>query len=237
MSRSLLRFSLAVLALVAGGSATAQIVDVAAGAKRAQSCFACHGKDGVSAVPGTPHLAGQDRRYLEAALKAYRGGTRQDPTMNAMAKPLSDADIANIAAYFHVAKGVPSTQSLADVLATQQRIAPIAAVAVGSGTGDQPRPASEVASTATTDPKAKAPRSGQAIYAATCSACHGTGAAGAPKFGDGQAWRARIAQGRPTLVKHTMEGINAMPARGMCMDCSDKEIDAVVGNLMEHAMQ
>ncbi|WP_244500504.1 c-type cytochrome [Methyloceanibacter methanicus] len=72
-----------------------------AGQKRAAVCFACHGQNGVSKAPGVPHLAGQDRVYLERSLTAYKGGqVRQDPTMTSMAKPLSDRDIANIAAYF-----------------------------------------------------------------------------------------------------------------------------------------
>lgn len=75
--------------------------DVGAGKKRAAVCFACHNSDGISKIPGTPHLAGQDREYLENALRAYRDGqTRQNATMNAMAKPLSDRDIVNIAAYY-----------------------------------------------------------------------------------------------------------------------------------------
>lgn len=75
--------------------------DVAAGQQRAAACFACHNANGIAQIPGTPHLAGQERGYLEKALRAYRdGSTRQEPTMNAMAKPLSDQDIANIAAYF-----------------------------------------------------------------------------------------------------------------------------------------
>ena len=74
--------------------------DIGAGQKRAAACFACHNANGVSKIPGTPHLAGQERAYLESAIKAYRDGTRQDPTMNAMAKPLNDRDIGNIAAYF-----------------------------------------------------------------------------------------------------------------------------------------
>jgi cytochrome c553 len=77
------------------------MADTGAGEKRAQVCFACHGENGTSKTPGIPHLAGQDRAYIEKALNAYRGGEmRQDPTMTSMAKSLSDTDIANIAAYF-----------------------------------------------------------------------------------------------------------------------------------------
>ena len=50
--------------------------DGGAGKKRAAVCFACHGTGGISKLSGTPHLAGQDRTYLEKALRAYREGTR-----------------------------------------------------------------------------------------------------------------------------------------------------------------
>jgi len=88
--------------------------DIGAGKKRAAVCFACHNADGISKIPGTPHLAGQDRSYLESALRAYRDGqTRQDPTMNAMAKPLSDRDIANIAAYYSLQTRMNNGQTAA----------------------------------------------------------------------------------------------------------------------------
>lgn len=74
--------------------------DMAAGKKKAAVCFACHGENGVSAVTQYPHLAGQHREYLEKALRDYREQRRQDPTMNAMAQSLGDADIRNIAAYY-----------------------------------------------------------------------------------------------------------------------------------------
>ncbi|OQW90339.1 MAG: hypothetical protein BWK79_20200 [Beggiatoa sp. IS2] len=79
----------------------AEMADTTAGERRAGVCFSCHSKDGISKLPGTPHLAGQDRQYLENALKAYRiGQERSNPTMTAMAKPLSDKDIVDISAYF-----------------------------------------------------------------------------------------------------------------------------------------
>ena len=71
-------------------------------------------------------------------------------------------------------------------------------------------------------------RSGDAVYNASCSACHGTGAAGAPKVGDKGAWGPRMAQGKATLYQHALNGIRAMPPKGMCMTCSDDEIKAAV---------
>lgn len=77
--------------------------DAAAGQAKAGVCAACHGADGNSMVPMYPNLAGQHAQYLENALKAYRDGQRTGgnaAVMAPMAKPLSDADIANLAAYY-----------------------------------------------------------------------------------------------------------------------------------------
>lgn len=94
--------------------------DSGAGQKRGAVCFACHGANGIAKVPGTPHLAGQDRAYLEKALQAYRAGqVRQDPTMTAMAKPLSDADIANLAAFFSLLPRTSNDQTAARTLETR----------------------------------------------------------------------------------------------------------------------
>lgn len=79
---------------------SSSLADVAAGRKRAAVCFACHGEDGQSRNPVYPHLTGQQRAYLEKTLKDFRDGRRPEPTMGAMAKPLSDEDIRNIAAYY-----------------------------------------------------------------------------------------------------------------------------------------
>ncbi len=63
-------------------------------------CVACHGADGIGKAPQYPNLRGQKASYLEKSLKAFRSGERKDPAMGPMAKPLSDAEIANLAAYF-----------------------------------------------------------------------------------------------------------------------------------------
>ena len=74
--------------------------DAAAGKAKAASCNACHGANGISAIPTYPNLAGQKEAYLTKQMKAFKDGTRKDPTMNAMAAPLSDADMANLSAHF-----------------------------------------------------------------------------------------------------------------------------------------
>ncbi|CCQ12662.1 Cytochrome c5 [Pseudoalteromonas luteoviolacea B = ATCC 29581] len=70
------------------------------------------------------------------------------------------------------------------------------------------------------------PRSGEQVYQAACFACHGTGALGAPKTTAD--WEARLAKGRDVLIEHAINGFNAMPPRGTCMDCSDDEIAAAI---------
>lgn len=198
--------------------ALASSADIAAGKRRAEVCFACHGVNGVSKIPGTPHLAGQQRNYLEKALRAYRDGTtRQDPTMTAMAKPLNDADIVNIAAYFNLAIENSRGEMLSEVMAVNERIKPVATVEIAAAAKAEPR----------------APRTGDAVYNASCSACHGTGAAGAPKLGDKTAWQPRLTQGQATLYEHAIKGLRAMPARGACTNCSDDELKAAVDYLVD----
>lgn len=215
---NIIRFGLVLLSLfcmTAHAQSAGDAPDVAAGKRRAAVCFACHNVDGVAKIPGVPNLAGQHRGYLEGALQAYRDGkTRQNPTMNAMAAPLSDHDIVNIAAYFSLLGGRGGSAELAD------------AVGTGAG-GATPIPAAVAPAKAQT--VAAAPvRSGEVVYGSVCFACHATGAAGAPKVGDKAAWLPRIAQGDATLLQHALQGFNAMPPHGGCSACSAAEIKAAV---------
>ncbi len=89
---------LGVFMALATGSALAG--DAAAGKAKSQICVGCHGVNGISAIPTYPNLAGQKEQYLADSMKAYRDGQRNNPIMSPMAKPLSDADIANLAAYY-----------------------------------------------------------------------------------------------------------------------------------------
>lgn len=98
MKRQILATASALI-LVAGTN-VAIAGDAAAGKTKAASCAACHGATGISAIPTYPNLAGQKEAYLVQQLKAFKDKTRTDPTMNAMAAPLTDADMANLAAYY-----------------------------------------------------------------------------------------------------------------------------------------
>lgn len=75
---------------------------------------------------------------------------------------------------------------------------------------------------------AKAARSGQAVFDAVCTACHSTGAAGAPIVGNKEQWAPRIATGLDTLLISATNGKGAMPPKGTCMDCSADELKATI---------
>lgn len=82
------------------------------------------------------------------------------------------------------------------------------------------------------DPNApRVERTGEAVYTEVCASCHGSGALGAPKFGNKADWAKRNAQGFDTLVKNAVVGIRAMPPRGGNPDLSDIEMSRVVAYL------
>jgi len=68
----------------------------------------------------------------------------------------------------------------------------------------------------------------EATYQMSCFACHGTGAAGAPILGDADAWTERMAKGMDAVMVNVMNGINAMPAKGLCMTCSEDDLLSLV---------
>lgn len=76
---------------------------------------------------------------------------------------------------------------------------------------------------------------GKAIYDSTCVACHGTGAAGAPKFGDADAWAPRIKNGVAALYVSATKGKGAMPARGGNASLSNADIQAAVNYIISQS--
>jgi len=99
-----------------------------------------------------------------------------------------------------------------------ERIKPIAKV----------RLAGEEAKTASNGGESQGSRSGEQVYNQACAACHASGVLNAPKKGDAGDWEERIAQGMDVLLEHSIDGFNAMPPRGTCMNCSDEEIQAAI---------
>jgi cytochrome c553 len=95
-----LKRALGGLALLAACAWPAQAADAQAGRAKAQGCTVCHGALGLSMVPNAPHLAGQPAMYLAEQLRNYRSGRRAHEVMAVIARPLSDADIEDLAAWF-----------------------------------------------------------------------------------------------------------------------------------------
>jgi len=69
---------------------------------------------------------------------------------------------------------------------------------------------------------------GKAIVEKACATCHAVGVANAPKTGDKSAWDARKVKGIDVLLASIKNGLNAMPAGGMCNDCSDDDYKAAI---------
>ncbi|SAI33386.1 cytochrome [Bordetella ansorpii] len=89
----------------AGAPATAPITGNVQNARdKVSMCIGCHGIPGYKAsfpeLYHVPMIAGQNARYIEAALNEYKKGARSHPTMDAIAGSLSDQDIADLAAYY-----------------------------------------------------------------------------------------------------------------------------------------
>jgi cytochrome c553 len=92
--------ALALGLLISAFITPSQADEIEAGKQTAQSCAVCHGINGLSQMPGAPNLAGQPAMYVAEQLKNYRSGKRSHEIMNVIAKPLSDADIINLAAWY-----------------------------------------------------------------------------------------------------------------------------------------
>ncbi len=101
------------------------------------------------------------------------------------------------------------------------RIAPVGSVCI-EGT--------ECAAAGKAAAASSGPRSGSDVYGTYCAACHGTGAMGAPKTGDSAVWKGRLAKGFDKTLANALNGINMMPPKGTCSDCSKEEL----GNAIKH---
>lgn len=90
----------------------------------------------------------------------------------------------------------------------------------------------ETATVAAAEPQSSEPRSGDQVYSAACAACHATGAAGAPVFGEADQWSARLEKGAEALYSSAINGIGAMPAKGGNANLSDEEVQAAVDHMI-----
>ena len=117
--------------------------------------------------------------------------------------------------------------------ATAPAAAPAPMAAVDTKADEAIKPVAEVVvAEAATE---KVEKTGQEVVTGVCAMCHAAGLMESPKLGDKGQWAPRIAQGYETLVKHAIEGIRNMPARGGNPDLSDAEIASAVAVMANEA--
>lgn len=116
-----------------------------------------------------------------------------------------------VAKIFGVTDKIEVVAPTAAVAKVEENIKPVAVVEVAAA-----------------DTGAKVEKSGEEVVKAGCAMCHAAGLMNAPKIGDKAQWEARIAQGYETLVKHAIDGIRTMPARGGNPALSDTEVAGAV---------
>jgi len=134
-----------------------------------------------------------------------------------------------ISSAFILAGHASANDQATDALA--KRIAPVGKVCLEGQSCQQDAAAIQVAEASPS--KEYTGRSGDKIYHTYCIACHSSGAAGAPRLGSAREWQPRIAKGMDTLVKHSIEGLGAMPPKGFCSDCSDEELAHVTQYMVD----
>ncbi len=91
---------LVTIALLGSASLSLAAGNPEAGEEKAALCAGCHGDDGNAAAPIFPKLAGQHASFLIKQLHDFRSQKRVEPTMNAMAEPLTDEDVLDLAAFY-----------------------------------------------------------------------------------------------------------------------------------------
>ena len=114
--------ALTLILALAGTVTAASAQDAKAGEKKAAMCIGCHGIVGYQAsfpeVHKVPMISGQNAKFITASLVAYKKGERKHPTMRAIAETLTDADMADLAAYYEQ-HGKSSIVMVADTPAKQ----------------------------------------------------------------------------------------------------------------------
>lgn len=142
--------------------------------------------------------------------------------------PIEEFAVINRIAFSFLAALLASSAVAADLTNAQrdaivERIKPVGESCVEGDSTCAAAPASAFVVSAE-------PRTGEDVYNSACMACHSTGAAGAPKYGDAMAWSGRIAKGMPALYATGVGGVpgTGMMAKGGCMSCSDDEVYAAV---------
>lgn len=165
-----------------------------------------------------------------AKLNAAASSTAASAASTATVATAPDATVAN--PDNATMSAAPVTAAASSTIAARNASTAEAKQEIAAKTGETPNIAPPVASATASDSTKADNKAGEALYAATCKTCHEAGIAGAPKVGDSAAWKDRIAQGKDTLYKHSIEGFQGktgvMPAKGGNVAASDADVKAAV---------
>ena len=175
-----------------------------------KTCIACHGT-GATGAPKLGDAGAWAPRIKTGTAALYASATKGKGVMPARGgnASLSNAEVQAAVNYI-VSQSSRGAKS-AEAASPSPAVAPTVAAAAGGNVN------------------------GKAIYDSTCSACHATGAAGAPKLGDAGAWAPRIKTGQAALVASATKGKGAMPARGGNASLSNAEVQAAVNYIISQA--
>jgi len=153
-------------------------------------------------------------------------GTNEKHLTNVFTTVLGVLTVLAIVLYFLASYLTTDLDSYKPAEVILENIKPVGQVNIASESD-----ATDAAATPTSDADATPaaePMTSEQMFQAKCFSCHGTGAAGAPKVGDAEAWAPHIAKGMDALLANTTNGLNAMPPKGLCMDCSEADLKALI---------
>jgi cytochrome c5 len=167
---------------------------------------ALHGKGGMPAKGGNPALSDYEVARAVVYMANKSGASLEEPATPAEEGAKNEGEAA----------AAPAAQAAAPAAAAPAAAAPAAA----------PAPAQQAAAV---NP------AGEKLYKTACFACHATGVANAPKFGDKAAWEPYIKTGMDTMVKVAITGKGAMPPKGGAANASEEDIRAAVQYMVDAA--
>jgi len=205
-------------------------------------CTACHtsGAAGAPKVGDKAAWAPFIKGGFDAMLNVALHGKGAMPAKGGN-PALSDFEVARAVVYMANQSGGDFPEPEEPKQEPKQAQAP-AAPAAAPAAAAAPAPAAQPQQQAQQQPQQPAPQqqaavnpAGEKLYKSTCFACHGTGVANAPKFGDKAAWAPYIATGLDTMVQVAMKGKGAMPPKGGAATASEADIRAAVEYMVNAA--
>jgi cytochrome c5 len=186
---------------------------------------ALHGKGGMPAKGGNPTLSDYEVARAVVYMANKSGASLPEPAAPAEEGAKKEADAAPAAATAPAAAAAPAA---APAAAAPAAAAPTAAAPAAAA------PAAPAAAAAPQQAAAVNP-AGEKLYKSVCFACHATGVANAPKFGDKAAWDPYIKTGMDAMVKVAMQGKPPMPPKGGAANASEDDIRAAVQYMVDAA--